>query len=179
MSWLTSLFSFPEPADLKLQRRPKRILEEPIPTQPPPQSIQDQPRHRKNKAILGAGLAFFAFSLLITRRALTRKRFLKPAFYTNAPNHREQITKQVSAPIEAVEALNIATINVLSLAMIGVGGSLWYLDIDGLEEGRRFVRGGMGVDGTGRSEQDAEEEFEEWLATVLSRKEEKEKRGEK
>lgn len=48
-----------------------------------------------------------------------------------------------------------------------------------MDDLRRKVRGGMGVDGSGRSEADVEEEMEEWLATVLSRKEEKQRvRGE-
>lgn len=53
------------------------------------------------------------------------------------------------------------------------GGLLWGLDIWGLEDMRRRLRGGLGFDGSGRSEKDAEEEFEEWLATVLARKEKK------
>lgn len=59
--------------------------------------------------------------------------------------------------------------------MMMVGGLSWALDISTLEDLRRKVRGGMGVDGTGRNEKDVEEEFEEWLASVLERKAEKEK----
>ena len=56
-----------------------------------------------------------------------------------------------------------------------VGGLRWALDVSNIEELQRKVRGGMGVDGTGRNEQDVEEEFEEWLASVLERKAKKEK----
>jgi hypothetical protein len=80
--------------------------------------------------------------------------------------------------MEAFEALNIATINVLSLAMLSTGGVLWYLDIASMEDARRKLRGGLGVDGSGRSEEEAEEDFEEWLADVLSRKEAKERKRE-
>ena len=76
--------------------------------------------------------------------------------------------------MEAVEALNIATINVLSLAVMSTGGMLWYFDINSMDDARRKLRGGLGVDGTGRDEKQAEEELEEWMATVLSRKEAKE-----
>ena len=76
--------------------------------------------------------------------------------------------------MEAVEALNIATINVLSLATMSTGGMLWYFDINSMDDARRKLRGGLGVDGTGRDEKQAEEELEEWMATVLSRKEAKE-----
>lgn len=76
-----------------------------------------------------------------------------------------------SGPILAVEALTVATLNVVSFAIMATGGALWYLDIASMEEMRQKVRGGLGVDGTGRTEQEAEEEMEEWLATVLARKE--------
>ncbi len=78
--------------------------------------------------------------------------------------------------MEAMEALNIATVNVLSLAMLSTSGALWYFDISSMADARRKLRGGLGVDGSGKSEGEAEEEFEEWLATTLSRKEAKERR---
>ena len=62
--------------------------------------------------------------------------------------------------------------------MMMTGGLLWASDISTLDDMRRKVRGGLGVDGTGRGEKDVEEEFEEWLATVLERKKEKEKEKE-
>ena len=80
--------------------------------------------------------------------------------------------------MEAVEALNVATVNVLSLAMLATGGALWYFDISSVEDARNKVRGGLGIDGTGRTEAEAEEDFEEWLATVLSRKEAKQRESE-
>ena len=55
------------------------------------------------------------------------------------------------------------------------GGLLWSFDIGSIEDLRRKVRGGLGVDGSERSEQNVEEEFEEWIASVLQRKEEKQK----
>ena len=77
--------------------------------------------------------------------------------------------------MEAIEALNIATVNVLSVTMMSFGGALWYLGINSLDDARRLIRGGLGVDGTGRSEKDAEEDFEEWMASTLARKDAKEK----
>ena len=63
--------------------------------------------------------------------------------------------------------------------MMVVGGLGWALDISGLDDMRRLVRGGLGVDGSGRDESEVEEEWEEWLAGVLERKKEKEKRRRK
>jgi hypothetical protein len=134
-----------------------------------------EPNRNRNKIIFGAGVAFFALSLLVTRRAFLRRKAASTStgFYTNAPAHREEQAKNVSGAMEAVEALNIATINVLSVALMATGGTLWYLDINGLEDGKRFIRGGLGVDGTGRSEGEVEEDFEVWLATTLAKKEAK------
>jgi hypothetical protein len=55
-----------------------------------------------------------------------------------------------------------------------VGGSLWALDISSISDLRRLIRGGPGADGTGRGEQEVEEDFEEWVASTLARKEQKE-----
>jgi hypothetical protein len=72
--------------------------------------------------------------------------------------------------MEALEALNIATINVASVSMVAVGAGMYAFDINTLDDLRRKVRGGLGADGTGRSEQEVEEEWEEWVAEKLSRK---------
>ena len=188
MSWFSSLFTVPKLAPAPSEE--KGILEEPAPSPPTnttvvtatPSLQQSRPHQadppNRNQVILAAGLAFFAFSTLITRRAFTRRRLAsKAAFYSNTPGHNAQQTKQISPAMEAFEALNVATVNVLSITMMAAGGTLWYLDINNMHEARKFIRGGLGVDGTGRSEQDAEEEFEEWLATTLARKEAKEARA--
>jgi len=143
-------------------------------TTPQPQSRARFDQNR-NVAVFGAGAAFFALSLLITRRSLVRRRLAaNPAFYTDSLANTQHQARNVRGGMEAVEALNIATINVLSLAMMSTGGLLWYFDINSMDDARRKLRGGLGVDGTGRDEKQTEEEFEEWMATALSRKEAKE-----
>ena len=191
MSWLTSLLSsgISVPSLREPSTNEKRLLEE---APPPPakaglptqqslpqrdgstqQSTLSDLRNR-NKVIFGAGLAFFALSMVISRRAFVRRRLASnPAFYTNAPGHHAEQAKKASPAMEAFEALNIATVNVLSITMLATGGTLWYLDINTMAEARKFVRGGLGVDGTGKSETEAEEEFEEWMATTLARKDAK------
>ena len=189
MSWLSSWWSpsaRPSPASSQQSTHEKRILEEPqkpaTATPAAPSTIESPTRHapksrefdnpNRNKVIFGAGVAFFALGVLISRRAVARRR-LAAQFYANAPAHNAEAASRVSAPMEAVEALNIATVNVLSLTMMATGGTLWYLDINSMAEARRFIRGGLGVDGTGRSEKEAEEDFEEWMATTLARKDAK------
>jgi hypothetical protein len=63
--------------------------------------------------------------------------------------------------------------------MMMAGGAFWAFDISTMDDLRRKVRGGLGIDGTGRSERQAEEDFEEWLAETLARKDQKRRsRGE-
>jgi len=74
--------------------------------------------------------------------------------------------------MEAFEALNIATINVASVAMLFTGGMLWAFDISSVDDLRKDLRKRLGVD-QDRTDQDVEEEIEEWFATVLERKDKK------
>ena len=56
---------------------------------------------------------------------------------------------------------------------MATGATLWYLDINTLDQARKFIRGGLGVDGTGKTEAEADEEIEEFIAGVLSRRDAK------
>lgn len=143
------------------------------PADVPPSSSLNPSRSRRQLGLFGAGACFFVLSSLITRRALVRRyNASRPAFYQ--PSNRS--SGEVNGAMEAFEALNVATINVVSVTMMVTGGLLWAFDISGMDDLRRKIRGGLGVDGSGRSEKDAEEEMEEWLATVLARKDEKKRR---
>jgi len=64
----------------------------------------------------------------------------------------------------------MATINVFSVGMMLSGGLLWAFDIGSVEDMRGKVRTNMGLDAV-RTDQDAEEEIEEFIASVLARKE--------
>ena len=68
--------------------------------------------------------------------------------------------------MEALEALNIATINVLSVAMMMGGGILYAFDISSMEDLRQYMRKSLGVDGP-RTDAEAEKEIEEWIAKTL------------
>lgn len=158
----------PNPAQEQQQQQQKQQEQQ----QP---SLQRPARLNNSTKLLIGGSVFFLLSTLITRRSLSRRRLATiPPYYTSATNHKPP----VNGAMEALEALNIATINVASLAMIGVGTAMHMFDINTLDDLRRKVRGGLGVDGTGRSEQQVEEELEEWVVTVLNRKADKEKKGE-
>lgn len=114
-----------------------------------------------------AGTAFVGLSTLVTKRALVRRyKAVLPKFYQ--PNNRPT---PVNGGFEAFEALSLATINVFSWGVLMTGGTLWALDISSMEDLRTKFREKMGIDAGGKAKQDADEEMEEWLATVLARKE--------
>jgi hypothetical protein len=128
-------------------------------------------RSLRQLGLFFGGAAFFGFASIITRRSLVRRyKATVPKFFqqSNRPN------TEVNGAMEAFEALTIATVNVFSLSIMFTGGMLWAFDISSLEDMRRKLRGGLGIDGEERGNA-AEEEIEEWLATVLARKDEKER----
>ncbi|PBP18796.1 hypothetical protein BUE80_DR010442 [Diplocarpon rosae] len=139
-----------------------------------PDSSFFSPRSRRPIGLFAAGAGFFLLSAAITRRSIIRRqRALVPKFYE--PSNR--VGPEVNGAVEAAEALAIATINVASVGIMATGGLLWAFDISSLSEMKSKVRRNMGVN-VARTDQDAEEEeIEEWLATVLSRKEFKILRG--
>ncbi|KAG0650522.1 hypothetical protein D0Z07_3136 [Hyphodiscus hymeniophilus] len=121
-------------------------------------------RSRRQLGLFFAGAGFFAVTSLITRRSLVRRyKATVPKFYQ--PSNRANF--EVNGAVEAFEALNIATINVLSVSMMVGGGLLYAFDISSLEDMRQYIRRHIGTDGP-RTDQDAEKEIEEWIARTLN-----------
>ncbi|KAG4417976.1 hypothetical protein IFR04_008870 [Cadophora malorum] len=140
-----------------------------------PQSSFFSQRSRRQLGLFAAGASFFLLSSAITRRSIVRRyKASMPKFY-HPSNHANP---NINGALEAFEALTIATVNVFSVSMMAGGGFLWAFDIATLDDMKRKVRVNLGVNAD-RTDQDAEEEIEEWFATVLARKEFKALRGEK
>ena len=79
----------------------------------------------------------------------------------------------VNGRLDAYEALSIATINVISFAVMMTGGTLWAFDISSMDELRQKVsRKRLELDETGSTERDnaAEEEWKELLGRALGKK---------
>jgi hypothetical protein len=130
-----------------------------------PSSLFFSQRSQRQLGLFAAGAGFFALSTFITRRSLVRRyKASLPKFYqpSNQPN-------QVNGAFEALEALNIATINVFSLSMMTVGGFLYAFDISSIDDLRRKVRSRLGVDET-RTDHESDEKMEEMLTSILERK---------
>lgn len=81
--------------------------------------------------------------------------------------------------MEAFEALNLATINVFSFGMLAAGGVMYALDVNGLEDMRRLMRGGLEGVAEGKSDEELENEVTEWVASVLGDRFEKQLEKEK
>ena len=123
-------------------------------------------RVRRQNGLLFGGLAFTFLSLFITRRALRRKQLQDlPKKFT--PSNSSPTN--VDGGLEAFEALYLATLNVGSFFMLGIGAAMKYFDIADIEDLRQAVRRGTGND-TNAGESDADREIEEWIAKLLSRK---------
>ncbi|EAW09345.1 uncharacterized protein ACLA_035480 [Aspergillus clavatus NRRL 1] len=145
-------------------------------TNPPP----NLPRHYTNLKLLFGGVTFFALSVLVTRRAFTKRVLAcRPPYYTASVYHQPP----ANGAGDAFEALSLATLNVCSFAMMATGGVLYALDVASLEDMRRYVKKEMG-EGTVRDEA-VEKEVEQWVEKVLGEKfgvelkKEKEKEKEK
>ncbi|GIK01198.1 hypothetical protein Aspvir_005230 [Aspergillus viridinutans] len=135
-------------------------------SQPQPQPTQLQPpKHLTNLKLLFGGVTFFTLSLLITRRAFTKRVIASmPPYWTSSVYHRPP----VNGAGDAFEALSLATLNVCSFAMMATGGVLYALDVNSVEDMRRYVKREFGT-GTVRDEE-TEREVEEWVAKVLGEK---------
>lgn len=185
------------PGDLRRQHHPLQPLsntsqngvskqEAAVPTIVP-HRIDAAHRARRQNTLLIAGLTFTCLSLLITRRALTRKlTVLQPApvkptppnplpgistSTPTAPKPDVNTASRVDGGLEAVEALALASLNVFSIALAAVGVGMKYFDIADVEDLRDKVRRGVGFDVYG-GDSEADRELEGWVAEVLSRKEE-------
>lgn len=82
---------------------------------------------------------------------------------------------------DAFEALNLATLNVISFGLMAGGAVGYALNINGLEDMRRFVRNGLqgGSDTPVKSDEELETEVTEWVAKILGDKFEKQLEKEK
>ncbi|KAF3930188.1 hypothetical protein ABW20_dc0101155 [Dactylellina cionopaga] len=155
----------------------QNVTSEPAPQPVVPQEYRDLSltrfqRNRKQLTLYFGGATFLLLSMAIARRS-TRRRILAmtPKYYT--PNNRMS-ELNFNGGVDAFEALNIATLGVFSIGMMTVGAGMYLADVVNVEEMRKLVRTRYGGEGR-KSELQVEEEMEEWIASVLARKEKREK----
>ncbi|KAF2656718.1 hypothetical protein K491DRAFT_367920 [Lophiostoma macrostomum CBS 122681] len=95
-------------------------------------------RSLKQLSIFFLGATCFLASTTLTRRAIHQRNLrIAPKFYHPNTNPHEHFS-----PLhDAIQALNLATMNCVSLGMMGIGGTLWAFDTYGLGEMRQALRG--------------------------------------
>ncbi|OJJ84323.1 uncharacterized protein ASPGLDRAFT_47192 [Aspergillus glaucus CBS 516.65] len=171
--------------------------QQPSTTTTPPQNQPENQQPQKDSQfpqrplkLLLAGTTFLTLSLYLTRRALRARRLTSiPPYYTSSTYHHPP----VNGALDAFEAFNLATINVVSFAMVGTGGVMWKLGVNDVEDARRITRRfiveegtGEGVDGvwggevnSGKEEDvEAEKAIERWVVETLGLKGYEEKKRE-
>ena len=179
LGWRSSPYSVPQPAAVSVdsvpdllrgrQQQQEQQQRQPIPTSTTPPSATTTSSStfpNRNLKLLFGGVTSAAFSVLITRRAC-RSRILAstPPFYTSSVYHRQDI----SGPNEALEALSLATINVLSFAMALSGGILYALDINSLEDMRKIARRSLMGGSPGPEDEQIEKEVEGWVLAFMGK----------
>ncbi|KAJ9294897.1 hypothetical protein DTO271G3_6459 [Paecilomyces variotii] len=131
-------------------------------------ALTNASRVPNNVRILFGGLSFFLISTVVTKRALHRRfSAMIPPYYTSSVYHKPDI----NGALEALDAFSIATINVLSLGMVGTGMVMYALDVNSPEDLRKYVRRNYGVDvagaGQGTTDNETDKEIETWLQNSL------------
>ncbi|KAI1772731.1 hypothetical protein F4818DRAFT_137952 [Hypoxylon cercidicola] len=141
-----------------------------IPPREPLSPILSQ-RSLKQLGLFFAGAGFLSLSTLITRRAVARKHMMTvPKFYSQS--NRTVNKMQSDSSLIALEALNLATLNVFGFGIMATGGLAWAFDISSVDDLRRMARRHIGPEG-GQTDEEAERQIEEWVAKVLLRKDQK------
>ncbi|KAI1801587.1 hypothetical protein F4811DRAFT_457504 [Daldinia bambusicola] len=162
----------PQPPQPPQRSQPSEALQKTTSSPRPRTPILSQ-RSLKQLGLFFAGAGFLTLSTVITRRAVMRKRFATiPKFYH--PSNQQVNKMDSDSSLIALEALNLATLNVMGFGILMTGGLSWAFDISSVDDLRAKARGHRGPTG-GRTDEEAEREIEEWAAKVLGFKESKEK----
>ncbi|KAI1815439.1 hypothetical protein GGS20DRAFT_337717 [Poronia punctata] len=140
---------------------------------PPPPPVDDRSvfsqRSLKQLGVFFAGAGFLALSTLVTRRSIARKRLETiPRYFT--PSNQAATSKPQDNSLIAFEALSLATLNVFGFGIMLTGGLSWGLDFCNVDDLRRRTRQSLYAN-AGTQDKQAEKELEEWVAKILSRKE--------
>lgn len=151
------------------------LVAQPTSSSEPQRTPQEQFRRgAKQLGLFFAGAGFLTASALIARRAVARKmvdsipKFYHPSHHGPRPPPRGPKEKS-DDQLVAVEALGLATLNVFSFGVMMTGGLMFAFDISNVEELRRKARRSLyGTNGV--VDEAAEQQVEEWIADVLSRK---------
>jgi hypothetical protein len=130
------------------------------------------PRSRRQFGLWATGGAFMLLSAMVTRRAVARRyKSIRPPFF-HPSNEAPVVT--FNGPLEALEALSLASLNVFSFSVMMTGGMFWAFDIASVKEWRDRTRAKLGYEDTVAAEQstDGGKTPDEWIVAVLDKEDE-------
>ncbi|CAK7264830.1 hypothetical protein SEPCBS57363_001279 [Sporothrix epigloea] len=146
-------------------------------------------RSLKQLGLFFVGAGFFALSTSLTRRAVVRRKLAAELkFYSpsgtgmttlsgsraSAESAAARATKE-DAPhgsFLAIEALSLATLNVVTFFLMMTGGFSWALDLSSVDDLRALAQRYTRVPGTGdgaKIDEEAEREVAEWVSKMLKK----------
>ncbi|KAF2877011.1 hypothetical protein BDV95DRAFT_558285 [Massariosphaeria phaeospora] len=126
------------------------------------------PRSLRQLSVFFFGATFFLASTAITRRAVYRRQLrVTPKFYEANTNPYEHF----SPFHDAIMALNLATMNCVSLGMMMMGGTLWAFDISGLREAQTTLRTRLNYESIYRTGEDVPQSVGDLLKASKETKE--------
>lgn len=146
----------------------------PRPELPPREPEAPWRRSAKQLGLFFAGATFLAASATISRRAVNRKMItcypkqFQPSHHGTKGPPRSPAEKG-DDQLVAVEALGLATLNVMSFGVMLTGGLMWGFDIANVEELRMKARSSL-YGPNGVVDEAAEQQVEDWIVDVLSRR---------
>lgn len=149
----------PSATPVNPSERPSKPIYESVPI--------TSPRSLRQLSVFAVGAACFLASTALTRRAIYRRQLrIPPKFYEPNTNPHEHFS-----PLhDALQAINLATMNCVSVGIMAVGGTLWTFDISGLREAQSALRGRLGYESIYQSGQNESESEEESLEEAILRK---------
>ncbi|KAF1841823.1 uncharacterized protein K460DRAFT_369835 [Cucurbitaria berberidis CBS 394.84] len=124
------------------------------PTRPPSETVYEStpitsPRSLRQLSIFLIGGACLLASTAITRKAVWRRQLrVKPKFYEANTNPHEFF----SPFQDACQALNMATMNCVSVGIMALGGTMWAFDIANLKEAQTSLRSRLNYDSIYKSD---------------------------
>ncbi|KAA8614688.1 hypothetical protein PtrSN002B_000989 [Pyrenophora tritici-repentis] len=145
--------------------RPSAVPVNP-PSPPPSESAYEgtpvtSPRSLRQLSIYFLGSACLLASTAITRKAVWRRQLrVMPKFYEANTNPHEYF----SPFSDACQALNLATMNCVSVGIMALGGAMWTFDIANLREARAVLRRRLNYDRIYESEDEVPNTISEMIA---------------
>ncbi|KAH7304905.1 hypothetical protein B0I35DRAFT_414128 [Stachybotrys elegans] len=123
-------------------------------------------RQMRQLGLFFAGAGFLAASVAVSRRSVMRKQLASlPKFYSSNRNPVKVDSSERS--LLAVEALGLATLNVMSFAIFLTGGLSWAFDLCSVKELQQRTHAAVSRTGTVNPED--EKELEEMMDSLLAK----------